>query len=199
MWNLPNIITMARIACLPLIVMLVWPGIESRMTCFWAAILYSVAGLSDLVDGMLARRLNQVTVIGKFLDPLADKLFYLVTMLALLQLPGPRIPLWVVMVVLVRELAITGLRAIAVTEGVVIAAGDGGKMKTSFATVGMACLLAHYPYYVNFGFAAAELDFHVIGLWITFISVAFSLTSGVGYLRGFSAALRARSSAIKAA
>jgi CDP-diacylglycerol--glycerol-3-phosphate 3-phosphatidyltransferase len=183
---------MARLACLPIILTLVWPGIESRMTCFWAGIIYAIAGITDLLDGFLARRLGQVTVVGKFLDPLSDKLFYLVTMLALLQLPGPRVPLWVVMVVLVRELSITGLRAIAVTEGIVIAAGEGGKMKTTFATIGMTCLLAHYPYVIHWGFTATQVSFHMIGLWVTYVSVAFSVVSGIGYMRGFANALKVK-------
>lgn len=192
MWTLPNILTMARLAILPLIMALVWPGIESRATCVWAGIIYAIAGVTDLLDGMLARRLGQVTVFGKFLDPLSDKLFYLVTMLALLQLPGPRIPLWIVMVVLIRELSITGLRAIAVGEGVVIAAGEGGKMKTTFATIGMTLLLAHYPYVIQFGFAAVQINFHLVGLWVTYISVALSVWSGIGYIRGFAAGLNAK-------
>lgn len=190
MWTLPNILTIGRLACLPLILALVWPGVESRVTCFWAGILYAVAGVTDLLDGAIARRLGQVTVIGKFLDPLSDKLFYLVTMLGLLQLPGPRIPLWIVMVVLIRELSITGLRAIAVSEGIVIAAGEGGKMKTTFATIGMTCLLAHYPYVIHWGFTAQQINFHMVGLWITYISAAFSVVSGVGYVRGFASALK---------
>lgn len=192
MWTLPNLLTLGRLACLPIILALVWPGIESRVTCFWAGVVYGVAGVTDLLDGMLARRLGQVTVLGKFLDPLSDKLFYLVTMLALLQLPGPRIPLWVVMLVLVRELSITGLRAIAVSEGIVIAAGEGGKVKTTFATIGMALLLAHYPYVIHGGFASAQVNLHIVGLWITYVSVAFSITSGIGYIRGFASALSAK-------
>ncbi len=188
-FTIPNIVTMARIAVLPLIVFLIWPGIETRETSFWAAVAYTIAGATDFVDGYLARRLNQVSVFGKFLDPLADKLFYLVTMIALLQLPTPRIPFWLVMVVLIRELSITGLRAIASSEGVVIAAGQGGKMKTVFGTIGMILLILHYPYLVSFGFTSVTLDFHRLGLWLTFLSVAYSLTSAVSYVRGFAKAL----------
>ena len=165
--------------------MLIWPGIEGRETCFWAAMLYVVASLTDAIDGMLARRLNKVTVLGKFLDPLADKLFYLVPMVVLLQMEPSRIPLWIVLVVLVRELTITGLRAIAMSEGIVIAAGEGGKLKTFFGTVGMFALLVHYPYLINFGFSTSVVDFHRLGLWVTYLSVAFSLVSAFEYLRHF--------------
>lgn len=189
-WTLANIITLARLGLLPIIVVLIWPGIESRETCFWASIIYALGGLLDIVDGILARKRNQVTVLGKFLDPLADKLFYLVVLIALLQLQGPRVPPWLVMIVLARELAITGLRGIAASEGFVIAAGEGGKMKTTLATVGMVGLLLHYPYLVNFGLFSTMFDLHRTGLWVTYFSVGFSVTSGFDYILGFSRALR---------
>ena len=194
-WTLPNIVTMARLGLLPFIVALVWPGIETRETCFWAATLYMVGGVLDMVDGLLARRRNQVTVLGKFLDPLADKLFYLITLIALLQLQGPRVPPWLVMIVVARELAITGLRAIAASEGIVIAAGEGGKMKTTLATIGTIGLLLHYPYLINFGPFAAMIDMHRTGLWVTYFSVAFSLSSAAEYIVGFSRALKSRAAA----
>lgn len=190
MWNVPNILTMARLGLLPVIVALVWPGIENRHTCFLAALVYAFGGVLDMVDGFIARRFQLVTAFGKFLDPLADKLFYLVTLIALLQLPGPRVPPWVVMIMLTRELAITGLRGIAVTEGIVIAAGEGGKVKTTFGTVGVVGLLIHYPYVVNYGFFAQNVDFHLAGLWLTYISLFFSISSALGYVRGFLSALR---------
>ncbi len=190
MWTVPNIISLVRIATIPAIVALVWPGIESRITCFWAMTIYALGGISDMFDGYLARRLNQVTVLGKFLDPLSDKLFYLVTMVALLQLPGPRVPPVIVMIVLTRELAITGLRGIAVSEGIVIAANEGGKLKTTLGTLGMCGLLLHYPYLINFGPTTVLIDMHVTGLWLTFLSVAVSVVSGVDYVRGFVVAMR---------
>lgn len=186
MWlTIPNALTFTRLATVPVIVALLWPGIESRQNCFWAMVIYIVGGLTDIIDGVIARRLNQVTVLGKFLDPLSDKIVYLVTLIALLQLPGPRVPPWLVMFIVIREVSITGLRAIAASEGIVIDAKDGGKLKTVFATVGMCGLLMHYPYLINFGFTQVMVNMHVAGLWVTFISAAFALTSGVGYVRGF--------------
>lgn len=193
-WTLPNIITVARVALLPLLLVLIWPGLENRETCFWAAVVFAAAGVLDVVDGVLARRRNEVTVLGKFLDPLADKVFYLVTLVALLQLPVPRVPGWVLMAVITREIAITGLRGIAVSEGVVIAADAGGKLKTALATVGMCGLLIHYPFVVNFGFVQAVLNPHRVGLWITYVSVLIAVASGVNYVRNFVLALRQRES-----
>jgi CDP-diacylglycerol--glycerol-3-phosphate 3-phosphatidyltransferase len=188
--NLPNIMTLARLAMLPVVLFLIWPGVETRETAFWSSMAYIFAGIFDVVDGALARYMNQVTAFGKFLDPLADKLFYLVTLLGLLQLPGPWVPPWVVMVILSRELAITGLRGIAVTEGIVIAAGEGGKVKTTFGTAGIAALLIHYPYVVDVGFTTFVLDCYRLGLWLTYVSVAFSILSAIGYIRGFVRALK---------
>jgi len=195
MWNVPNIMTLARLGGLPVIVLLVWPGIENRHTCFWAAFIFSVGAVFDIVDGYIARRYNLVTVFGKFLDPLADKLYYLIVLVALLQLPGPRVPSWLVMVVITRELTITGLRGMAVSEGVVIAAGTGGKMKQVFSMAGAALLLAHYPYIINFGVVVVPVDFHLLGLWLTYMAIAFSLVSAFGYIRGFIEAMKAKAGA----
>ena len=193
MWTIPNILTLSRIGLVPLLLVLIWPGIESRQTCFWAAMLFALGSATDVVDGLLARSRGQVTVLGKFLDPLADKLFYLVPMVAFLQMDPPRIPAWIVLLIIIRELSITGLRAIAISEGVVIAAGEGGKLKTFLGAVGMFGLLVHHPYWIDFGFADAVIDFHRVGLLLTYFSVAFSLASGVGYVAKFVQAVRTRS------
>ena len=185
MWNLPNILTASRLLLLPCIVVLIWPGIESRETCFYAALLFSLGGILDIADGVIARRWNLVTTLGKFLDPLADKLFYLVTLIALLQLPGPRVPPWIVMLLLARELAVTGLRGMAATEGFVIQAGPGGKLKTTIGTLGGIGLLVHYPYLINYGVTVQFVDFHSVGLYLTYVAVILAMTSGVGYARDF--------------
>ncbi len=190
-WTLPNIVTASRLLLLPFVVILVWPSVESPKSCFWAAMIYVLGGLLDVLDGILARHRNQVTVLGKFLDPLADKLFYLVALIALLQLTPPRVPAILVMIVLARELSITGLRGIAASDGVVIPAGEGGKMKTTLATIGIVALLLHYPYEVDFGFFAVMIDMHRVGLWVTYISVAFALVSAAQYCLGFGRARKA--------
>lgn len=189
-WNVPNLLTVARMALLPLVIFLLWPGIVSPSNAIWACVAYIIAGLLDVVDGAVARHLNQVTAIGKFLDPLVDKLFYLVTLIALLQLPGPWIPPWVVMVVLIRELAITGLRGIAGSEGFVIAADEGGKLKTFFATAGVVGLMLHHPYRIDLAGLVIHLDTARVGLWLTYISIVFSLLSGGRYVYKFLHAVR---------
>jgi len=193
--NLPNTITCFRLTLLPLVCALIWPGRATPTGVFWAAIAYAVAGILDVVDGVIARRTGQVTGLGKFLDPLVDKLFYLVTLIALLQLPGPWVPPWVVMLVLIRELAVTGLRGIAASEGIVIAAGEGGKVKTSFATAGIVALILHYPCIIYLGFTTLVVDARVVGLWLTYISLFYSCSSAYGYVRAFVQAMALRSRA----
>ena len=190
-WNLPNLLTLARLALLPVVLWLLWPEHITPLNGFWASIAYIMAGILDIADGALARRTNQVTVLGKFLDPLVDKLFYLVTLIALLQLPGPWIPPWVVMVVLVRELAVTGLRGIAGNEGIVLAADEGGKIKTLFATAGVVGLMWHHAYQLQWGPVRLHLDAGLVGLQLTYLSLVLSVWSGGRYVYKFAEAIKA--------
>ena len=185
MWNIPNIMTLGRLCMLPVLCWMIWPGVETRFTSFWAGLLYGAAGALDVLDGYLARKLNAVTLLGKFLDPLADKLYLLVTLIALMQLPGERVPAWIVMFILTRELAITGLRGIAAAQGVVIDAGQEGKIKTVFVTVGTCALIMHYDYYIDVGFYQGVISCMEIGLLMTYISLAYSTISAFDYTRAF--------------
>ena len=185
MWNLPNILTLLRLAVLPLVLFLIWPGIENPKTCFWASLIYAAGAITDILDGYYARKHNLVTNFGKFLDPLTDKLYFLVVLVAFMQFTPSRIPGWLFMIALTRELAITGLRGIAAAEGVVIAAGEGGKVKTVFASIGMVMLLVHYPYILDLGFVRFTLSFHILGLWVIGISILFSITSAIQYTHAF--------------
>jgi CDP-diacylglycerol--glycerol-3-phosphate 3-phosphatidyltransferase len=154
-FTLPNIITVARIALCPVIFWLaISPGAPAR---FGAFVLFVVAGLSDVWDGYLARRYDLITDIGKLLDPIADKLllvvtfvpFYMVshrgTELDLMPWPFGQMPMWVMVVILGRELFITLFRQYAVRRGVVIAAGKSGKFKALFQSLFVGALLLLYP------------------------------------------------------
>ena len=121
-FNLPNMLTMFRILVIPVVLVFVY--YENRVNSFIATCLFAAASITDYFDGWLARRRGQTTVLGKFLDPLADKLIVMSVLVMLV--PLGRIPAWVVVLLLARELSITGLRGIAVTEGMVIAASQGG-------------------------------------------------------------------------
>jgi len=107
--NLPNLLTLARVAAIPLLVILMLS--DSRQASFWAAALFGVAAATDFIDGWLARKWGVVTVLGKFLDPLADKLIVMAALIMLI--PLDRVPAWAVFLLLARELVVTGLCSIS--------------------------------------------------------------------------------------
>jgi CDP-diacylglycerol--glycerol-3-phosphate 3-phosphatidyltransferase len=180
--DLPNVITLARIALIPVILILVDNTSQGRSAL--AAVVFVVAAVTDALDGYLARRLGLVTVVGKFLDPLADKLIVLATLVYLVA--AGRAPAWLVVLLMSRELAITGLRAIASSRGLVIAAGAGGKTKTALQLVGITFLLVHFPYPILF--FDYVLDFHVVGIYVLYVSLAMSILSAVQYFQFFAEA-----------
>jgi CDP-diacylglycerol--glycerol-3-phosphate 3-phosphatidyltransferase len=187
-WNVPNAITLVRIAAIP--IFLVFTYYESRVNSFIAALVYAATAATDFVDGWLARRMNLVTVIGKFLDPLADKLIAMSALVMLVHLG--RVGAWIVILVMAREFAITGLRTIAMSEGVVIPAGREGKYKTAIQLAGIVFLLLHYRYPVDFLFATYDVDSNRVGTWLLYLSVVFSLWSAWDYIRNFVAAMYRR-------
>lgn len=181
--NPPNILTMFRVACIPLMVVLLFSS--SQESCFWAAWVFAIASATDWIDGHLARRMGIETVFGKFLDPIADKL--IVTAALIMILPFNRVPAWMVFVVLAREIVITGLRSIASSEGIVIQASDLGKYKTIFQLTAIIGLLLHYDYNWFFGIAHPLLTVNMHNAGMFFFWIAFILTvwSGVDYLARF--------------
>ena len=190
--NLPNIITLVRIAVIPLFVWLTWRA--DPLSSFLAALVFTFAAVSDLVDGWLARRMNLVSMIGKFLDPLADKLIVTAGLVLLAQMG--RVEAWLVIVLLCRELTVTGLRQIAVGEGLVIAAGQGGKWKTSLQLAGIIGVLVHFRYEVDLLVVRSYVfDFQLIGEWLLALSLVPSLTSAWQYFRDFLAAVSKREAA----
>lgn len=179
--NLPNLLTLFRIALIPPVCILIFFG--DPVSVLLAVILFWVASVTDWVDGYIARRQNLVSMTGKFLDPLADKLLVMSSLV--MMLPMGRIPSWLVIIIIGRELTISGLRSIAATEGMVISAGEGGKYKTTFQMMGIMLLLLHFTYDVNYGLFTLRLNFHWLGLGLLLISAVFSITSAVEYFRQF--------------
>ncbi|MHB8058209.1 MAG: CDP-diacylglycerol--glycerol-3-phosphate 3-phosphatidyltransferase [Desulfuromonadaceae bacterium] len=181
--NLPNILTMTRIATIPLLAILLMS--PSRSAGFWAAVLFAIASVTDWLDGYLARRMGIVTVFGKFLDPIADKLIVMAVLIMIL--PFDRVPAWMVLVILGREIIITGLRGIASTEGIVIQASDLGKFKTIFQLVAIIGLTLHYNYSWFFGIQHPLLtvDMHNVGMFFLWIATILTIWSGVDYLIRF--------------
>ena len=135
--NLPNTLSVARVLCIPAIVALLhFPEPACR---YAAAVLFIIGCLTDFFDGRIARKRNLVTDFGKFIDPVADKLLVLTTLIMLIHLG--KMPAWIVIVILCRELAVDGLRMVAVTKGRVIAAGPLGKWKTACQMVLISAML----------------------------------------------------------
>lgn len=178
LWTAPNVLTFFRIALVPLLVYLLrGPG---RLTEAIAAFLFLLAGLTDYFDGYLARKHGIVTTLGKFLDPLADKLIVVSVLVMLAAMPCPgtgepcaRIPPWLVVLIVGRELAVTGLRSIASGEGITLGAEELGKYKMIFQMFALHGLLIHFTY--------LGIDFHLCGMYFLWISTVISLWSGTVY------------------
>ncbi len=173
MFNLANRITLLRVLIVPLIIVLLYfPG---KITCLFATILFIIASLTDWLDGYVARKSNLVTSFGKFLDPLADKL--LICSILIMMVALTWVPAWVCIIIIGREMLITGLRAVAADEGVVIAADKFGKMKTVMQITALIPLLLHYPWF--------GIDLNPIGYVALYIALGLTVYSGFNYLKGF--------------
>ena len=193
-WNLPNILTVARIAAIPFVMLLIWRG--APKDCVLAAWAYSLAAVTDYIDGWLARRWNQETLMGRLLDPLADKLMVMGMLIMLVTLA--RVPGWLVVVILAREMTINGLRSVAAIERLEVPSDSLGKKKTALQMIGVMCLLVHYPYPVYFpGLPVEVVDFNRVGLIILGGSVVLSLLSAFNYFRHFFIALEKQRGAEK--
>jgi CDP-diacylglycerol--glycerol-3-phosphate 3-phosphatidyltransferase len=186
--NLPNMLTMGRIAAIPLVLALMAQG--TRECNFWAMMTYAVAAVTDFVDGWLARRMGLTSLLGKFLDPLADKLIVLATLVMMVE-PG-HVPAWAVIVIAARELSVTALRTIAMSEGVVIAASRGGKDKTAVQMVAVLALILNDTYYMDYGFFRGLVNMNGVGLVLLYLSVFFTITSAGEYIALFIDAVEAK-------
>jgi CDP-diacylglycerol---glycerol-3-phosphate 3-phosphatidyltransferase len=187
--NIPNLLTMARIAAIPFFVWLL--DVPTPVRGFWACIVFTLAALTDILDGYLARKLGVVSVLGKFLDPLADKLIVMAALVWLV--PMGRIAAWVVVLLLAREISITGLRSVAASEGVIISAGQEGKTKTALQMIGIVALLLGYPYHMAYlGIDFGVVDMVHVGRSLVYLSLLFSFASAAQYARLFTAAVDAK-------
>lgn len=189
--NVPNLLTMARVVMIPLVLWLIADGTPSA--CFWAAMVYMVTAITDALDGWLARRMGLISILGKFLDPLADKLLVMASLVWLAYLG--RLPLPGVIAVIImesRELGVTALRTIALSEGVVMAAGQGGKEKTALQMVAILLLIVYHPYQINFGFTTLWVDMSQVGLAMLYLSLFFAITSAGEYIKLFVEAVEAK-------
>src|SRR6202453_615496 len=186
--NLPNLLTLGRIAAIPFLVWLLDSPTPIRGV--WACIVFTIAAITDMLDGYLARKMGVVSVLGKFLDPLADKLIVMAALVWLV--PMGRIPAWTVVLLLAREISVTGLRSVAASEGVIISAGQEGKTKTALQMIGIVALLLGYSYHLQYlGFDLGSVDMVHVGRTLIYLSLLFSFASAAQYVRLFAAAVEA--------
>ncbi len=172
-WNIPNLLTFFRIALIPVLVFLLLSS--SELLSILSVLVFSIASITDWLDGYLARKMNIVTNLGKFLDPIADKLLIAAALVMLVGLG--RVPAWMVVVIIGREIAVTGLRSIASSEGIIIAASDLGKGKMIIQISALIGLLLHYHY--------LGIDFHAVGMMLLWIALALTTWSGFDYFNKF--------------
>jgi CDP-diacylglycerol--glycerol-3-phosphate 3-phosphatidyltransferase len=160
-------ITLVRVAFIPIFMVLMYLSGGMPNVWMWASLgVFILASLTDYIDGQIARKYNQVSDFGKFLDPLADKLLTIAAMVMFCEWGS--FPAWALMIVLTREFAVTGLRLVAVQKGTVIAAGWSGKVKTASTMIGLCCWMA-FP------------TIPVLGWIVTGVIVLTTVYSGVEY------------------
>ena len=180
--NIPNLITMGRVVLIPLVLLFI--DNFNPLRSFIASLLYLLAAAGDFLDGYLARKRGEVSTLGKFLDPLADKL--LVTSVLVFMLALGRVEAWLVVVIIARDFVVNGLRSIASAQGMVIAASDGGKIKTALQLVAIMMLLIYFRY-PALG-TSITVDYHRAGLILLYVSTVVSVFSAGQYIRHFLAA-----------
>ena len=165
--NIPNALTMLRILAVPVVVVALLAEVPNGDLV--AGVVFALAALTDGLDGYIARRRDSVTTFGKLMDPLADKLLIVAALVSLVALD--RLEAWIAMVIIARELAVTGLRAVAVEQGVVISASWLGKVKTALQIAAVIALIAVDP-------ATTAVDL------LVYAAVAVTVISGADYFFG---------------
>lgn len=173
--NVPNLLTLTRILLIPVFVVLFATPDPQRSII--AAIVFVVAAVTDLLDGYLARRSGQVTKLGKLLDPIADKLLVLSALILLVNVD--RVSALVAILIIAREVAVTGVRAIAATEGMIIAAETTGKYKMALQVIAIVLLVLE-------GTALSALgNLHLAGIVTLYLSLILGYVSGAQYVWSF--------------
>ena len=180
MLNLANKITLLRMLITPVVIVLLY--FHGPVTCVLAVLAFAVAAFTDWYDGYIARHENMVTNMGKFLDPLADKILICAVLIMFTALGWASA--WLVIIIVCRELIVTGLRAIAIDEGITMAADKYGKAKTVTQMLAIVPLCLHYPLF--------GLDFSGFGTLMLFVAMLLAIFSGVNYCLTFYRQLQAK-------
>ena len=173
--NLPNFLTLVRICLIPVFVVVFLAPTPDRSLV--AAVIFTVAAVTDLLDGYIARRTGQITKLGKLLDPIADKLLVLSALILLVNID--RVSALVALLIIARELAVTGIRAIAAGERLIIAAETTGKYKMALQVVAIVFLILEGTGLAEFG------NLHLAGTAILYVSLVLGYVSGGQYVWSF--------------
>jgi CDP-diacylglycerol--glycerol-3-phosphate 3-phosphatidyltransferase len=171
--NLPIGLTMTRIVAVPLLIVFLISS--SRVDALIAAVIFILASITDWLDGVVARRRNQVTTLGTLLDPIADKLLVASALVSLLQID--KIAAWIVVVIIGRELAVTGLRAVAAGVGVIVSASRLAKLKTVSQYVAITLLILEK--------SVEAAAFHAAATGILWVALGLTVVSAVDYFYRF--------------
>jgi len=174
----PNVLTMYRVVAIPgLVLLLLFPN---RVTTFLAALFFSIASITDALDGFFARRRGMESSFGKVMDPVADKL--LVSSAFIMMTSLGWVPAWIVCIIIGRELAVTGLRNLMAESHEDVSASNLGKYKTGFQIAAIIPLLLHYPY--------LGIRFHVVGMFFLWCALLLTVWSGADYFLRFRRVLK---------
>jgi CDP-diacylglycerol--glycerol-3-phosphate 3-phosphatidyltransferase len=167
--NLPTALTLSRIVLIPVFMFTVY------MHPLFGAFIFSIASLTDFLDGYLARRSGDITKFGIILDPIADKFLVISALIVLVDME--RLAAWIAITIIVREFLVTGLRVVALSKDIVIAAELGGKIKTTIQIIAILCLIL--------GRSIFNIDLYDIGLVLIWAALFLSIISGIQYTISF--------------
>ena len=173
MLNQANKLTFIRILAIPIVIIFLY--FPNKLNCLFAMLVFILAALTDMFDGLMARKYGIVSSIGKFLDPLADKLLINSVLIMLVGLNW--VPAWMVILIIAREILVTGIRAIAADQGVVVPADNLGKLKTVFQILAICPLVLHFSW--------LGTDPRVLGMFLLWIALLLTLFSGANYIYRF--------------
>jgi len=167
--NLPTLLTLSRIVLIPVFIFTVY------LHPVFGAIIFAIASLTDFLDGYFARRSGDITKFGIILDPIADKFLVISALIVLVDME--RLDAWIAITIVVREFLVTGLRAVALSKDIIIAAEIGGKIKTTLQVIAIICLILKNSLF--------GIDLYDIGIVLIWASLVLSIISGVQYTISF--------------
>ncbi len=167
--NLPTVLTLSRIVLIPVFIFTVY------LHPIFGAFIFSIASITDFLDGYLARRSGDITKFGIILDPIADKFLVISALIVLVDME--RLPAWIAITIIVREFLVTGLRAVALSKDIIIPAEIGGKIKTTMQIIAILCLILKRSIF--------NIDLYDIGIVLIWVALLISIISGVKYTISF--------------